>query len=71
MSSQPVGLVRVTRGLLGLGARTIVAAIVQLGVRSKNSEADPSGNGGYQSGLHIPVRRTDLRREIARAIPQR
>ena len=35
------------------------------------SGTDPSGNGGYQSGLHIPVRRRDLRTEIARAIPQR
>lgn len=28
------------------------------------------GNGGYQTGLQIPVRRTDLRTEVRRAIPQ-
>ena len=32
--------------------------------------ADRYGNGGYQTGLQIPVRRTDLRREVRRAIPQ-
>src|SRR5258708_37146055 len=113
MSSRPVGLVRVTEGS-GAWARTIVAAIVQLGVRSITarrkkmdqrymvkrwlarihtqsgrafdvfstglsgwllfcalSGTDPSGYGGCQSGLHVLVPRTDLRREIARAIPQR
>lgn len=32
--------------------------------------ADVHGNGGYQTGLQFPVRRSDLRREISRAIPQ-
>lgn len=32
--------------------------------------ADRHGNGGYQMGLQIPVRCTDLRREVSRAIPQ-
>jgi hypothetical protein len=32
--------------------------------------ADRYGSGGYQTGLQIPARRTDLRREISRAIPE-
>jgi len=32
--------------------------------------ADRYGNGGYQTGLQITVRRTDLCREVRRAIPQ-
>ena len=31
---------------------------------------DRSGNGGYQTGLQIAVERTDLRKEVRRAIPQ-
>jgi hypothetical protein len=34
------------------------------------SGVDAQGNGGYQTGLQFPVRRSDLRREISRAIPQ-
>lgn len=33
------------------------------------SGADVQGNRGYQTGLQFPVRRSDLRREISRAIP--
>lgn len=31
---------------------------------------DQSGSGGYQTGLQIPVRRTELRTEVRRAIPE-
>ncbi len=34
------------------------------------SGTDTQGNGGYQAGLQIPVRRATLRREIRRATPQ-
>jgi hypothetical protein len=31
---------------------------------------DGRGNGGYQTGLQFPVKRSDLRREVSRAIPR-
>ena len=32
--------------------------------------SDRFGNGGYQTGLQIPVQRANLRREVSRAIPR-